>query len=126
MTPPQRRTLGRSIAVGAVIGALAAAPALVEWATQSTTLWAVTLVAIASLCAWIVHGEPDEVVDPTFARALAALEVHEVDYVEDLVECPECLGTGTVAEDHGLGMVEWLGCPDCQATGYVPADEVDS
>ena len=37
------------------------------------------------------------------------------------VKCRFCEGSGTVPEDHGQGMTEWLGCPDCQAAGFVDA-----
>lgn len=32
-------------------------------------------------------------------------------------KCEVCEGGGVVPENHGQGMVEWLGCQDCQGTG---------
>lgn len=39
-------------------------------------------------------------------------------------ECPSCDGSGAVPENHGQGLVEWLGCPDCHATGWVVHSDV--
>ena len=40
---------------------------------------------------------------------------------EKRIECPTCDGTGTHAENHGMGMIETLGCHDCEGTGSIPA-----
>lgn len=35
--------------------------------------------------------------------------------------CPACGGSGLQPEDHGMGMVEYLGCTCCEATGVLPS-----
>ena len=43
------------------------------------------------------------------------------------VTCGTCEGSGITPEDHGQGMIEYLGCQDCMALGQfkmVPVDGV--
>lgn len=40
--------------------------------------------------------------------------------LDAVLQCETCSGSGATPEDHGAGMVEYLGCQDCAATGRIP------
>jgi DnaJ-class molecular chaperone len=40
------------------------------------------------------------------------------------VECPQCRGTGTIQEHHGVYAVETLTCPQCLGRGTVTINPI--
>lgn len=60
---------------------------------------------------------------PIRAAAVAAVAALEASGRVVARWCEECGGSGLVPEDHGQGMVEYLGCPDCMGTGIRSGSE---
>jgi hypothetical protein len=57
--------------------------------------------------------------DPVVVRNDLVLEwdVEDGGWLGAVISCRFCTGTGRIPEDHGNGLVEWLGCPDCSGSG---------